>query len=88
MASLRKIAKTAGVTVGNLYHYFKNKDEIFYVIVEPAVKEFLFLLRDHRKEYPKIHEKFRVNQIFSNIEPYIDILSEKVMFYKDNLLLL
>jgi len=37
--SMRSIALTAGVTVGNLYRYFKNKDDLFNVIIQPAFQE-------------------------------------------------
>jgi len=33
-ASLRKIAKKAGISVSNLYNYFKNKDEIFCFLLK------------------------------------------------------
>lgn len=38
-ASMRSIALSAGVTVGNLYRYFKNKDDLFKVIIQPAFEE-------------------------------------------------
>ena len=37
--SMRSIALSAGVTVGNIYRYFKNKDDIFNVIIQPAFQE-------------------------------------------------
>jgi len=37
--SMRSIALSAGVTVGNLYRYFKNKDDLFNVIIQPAFQE-------------------------------------------------
>jgi AcrR family transcriptional regulator len=37
--SMRSVALSAGVTVGNLYRYFKNKDDIFNVIIQPAFQE-------------------------------------------------
>jgi len=38
-SSMRSIALSAGVTVGNLYRYFKNKDDLFQVIIQPAFEE-------------------------------------------------
>ena len=37
--SMRSIASRAELTVGNLYRYFKNKDELFNVIIQPAFQE-------------------------------------------------
>ena len=37
--SMRSIASGAGVTVGNLYRYFKDKDDLFQVIIRPAFQE-------------------------------------------------
>ena len=36
-ASLRNIAKKAGITVGNLYRYYKNKEDINLQIVGPTL---------------------------------------------------
>ena len=35
-ASMREIAKSAGMTVGNLYRYFRGKEALFYSIISPA----------------------------------------------------
>lgn len=35
-ASMREVAKKAGINVGNIYHYFENKQALFADIVEPA----------------------------------------------------
>jgi len=43
-ASMRNIAKKANMTVGNLYHYFANKDEIIQYIVSPTLKQINDLL--------------------------------------------
>ena len=36
-ASMRKIAKKAGISVSNIYNYFKRKDEIFKEIIYPTI---------------------------------------------------
>lgn len=36
-SSMRKIANNANMTVGNLYRYFKNKDELISFIVKPVL---------------------------------------------------
>lgn len=38
-ASMRRIAAEAGMTAGNLYRYFENKDQLIQVITQPALAE-------------------------------------------------
>lgn len=35
-ASIKNISLNAGVAIGNIYRYFKNKEELFSAIVEPV----------------------------------------------------
>lgn len=37
--SISRISKECGVSVGNIYNYYKSKDELFYTVVSPAVIE-------------------------------------------------
>lgn len=39
-ASMRVLAKNAGVTTGAIYRYFPNKDALFLAVTESAVKAF------------------------------------------------
>lgn len=39
--SMRKIATAAGVSVGTLYLYFENKDQLFYAVQDVAFNHFL-----------------------------------------------
>lgn len=45
-ASMRSIAKNANMTVGNLYRYFKSKEEINLYIVAPTFKKIDALLKN------------------------------------------
>lgn len=45
-ASMRMIAGNAGVAIGNVYRYFKNKDELFNAIMEPVYTRFVSLVLD------------------------------------------
>ena len=38
-ASMREIAQTAGIAAGNIYNYFKNKEEVFSTLIEPVLRE-------------------------------------------------
>lgn len=45
-ATMSVIATRAGVSTGNLYHYFTNKDDLFYsVITDHFVSSFVHVLR-------------------------------------------
>lgn len=46
-ASLRNIAKTSGTTIGNLYHYFDNKEALFDELVKGEYQGFIMLLNNH-----------------------------------------
>lgn len=49
-ASLRNIAKQAGVTTGAIYGYFKDKDEIFVQLVQEVIEGFYRLLERIERE--------------------------------------
>ncbi|MFD1136590.1 helix-turn-helix domain containing protein [Paenibacillus urinalis] len=40
-SSMRRIAGTAGITTGNIYRYFKNKDDLFHAVLEPTFVKFI-----------------------------------------------
>ena len=46
-ASLRVIAKESGTTIGNLYHYFANKEALFDELVKNEYIAFLYLMEHH-----------------------------------------
>lgn len=45
--SMRSIAKQAGVTLSNIYNYFRNKDEIFVAVLTPLLNAFEQLSEKH-----------------------------------------
>ncbi|WP_407311681.1 TetR/AcrR family transcriptional regulator [Desulfosporosinus sp. SB140] len=49
-ASMRAIADNAGVAIGNVYRYFKNKEDLFNEIVEPAYQCFLGMEKIHKED--------------------------------------
>jgi len=57
-ASMRQIANTAGITPGNIYRYFKNKEELFHELLHPVHEKFLKYLMDIQKE---IEENLSLN---------------------------
>lgn len=47
-SSMRKIAKEAGIAVGNLYRYYKNKEDLFDVVVGPAFDKLVNFITHHK----------------------------------------
>jgi len=47
-SSMRSIAEASGVTVGNVYRYFKNKEDLFYEVVAEAYNSIMEIIdMDH-----------------------------------------
>ncbi|SCZ10727.1 TetR/AcrR family transcriptional regulator [Alkaliphilus peptidifermentans] len=46
-ASLRKIVKAAGTTIGNFYNYFESKELLFEELVEEEYKGFIYFIKHH-----------------------------------------
>ena len=77
-ASLRNIAKGANITVGNLYRYFANKDDIIDTIVNPPLFELNELVRKLTNE--KINLQIKVENVGLSIDDISEILD--VMSYE------
>lgn len=45
--SMREIAGAVGVGVGNIYNYFRNKDELFCEVVRPVLHAMEAMLQEH-----------------------------------------
>jgi len=45
----RHIADIAGVSVGSLYEYFKNKEEIYDAMAKSFVKEVLDMVKERKR---------------------------------------
>jgi len=48
-ASMRKIAKDANVAIGNVYRYFKSKEDLFYEVVDPAYNSLINIKENNYK---------------------------------------
>ncbi len=46
-ASIRKIVKQAGTTIGNFYNYFANKEALFEELVNEEYHEFINFIQHH-----------------------------------------
>jgi AcrR family transcriptional regulator len=86
--SLREIASRAGVTKGNIYTYFRNKDELFCELVRPILNVIEHSLREQpdfefiQNYIRNIDESAKIS--LARMSQYVHILTE----YTDELKLL
>ena len=84
-ASMRDIAKNANVGLSNIYNYFRNKDEIFLAIVNPAKDGiFAFVTEKHTEKYIDFEFMSTFTSQEESVESYIQLLVK----YKEELRLL
>ena len=66
-ASMRKIASIANMTVGNLYRYFKNKDELINYIIQPALTRINKIIYKHTNQTIDLNNpNFDLSKLTSN----------------------
>jgi|AntAceMinimDraft_17_1070374.scaffolds.fasta_scaffold05671_3 AcrR family transcriptional regulator len=67
-SSMRVIAKSSGMTVGNLYRYYQNKEHLFKEIVNPAYQEITTFIKEFARQdqsnYNKNKEMNSFIQVF------------------------
>ncbi|MBH1939999.1 TetR/AcrR family transcriptional regulator [Mobilitalea sibirica] len=74
-ASMRVIASNAGIAIGSVYRYFKNKDELFNSIVDPIYTSFTSM----------ILELYQTEGVISRMHSIAKEITDKVMeFYEEH----
>lgn len=81
-ANMRNIAKKSKMTVGNIYRYFKNKEELFDIVVQPAYKEIINLIRVEN------HLKINYEEHFEYVEPILIQFTEICEKYPKEIVLI
>lgn len=76
-ASLRRICAGAGVTTGALYFFFKDKEDLFAVIVEQPFNELKRLLQEH---FATEHE-IPLPEMYKHIEDGHDEISAALIHH-------
>ena len=67
-ASMRDISKHAGISVGNLYRYFPNKEALFDYIVDPLVKSIEKKMKNPERKMPFLDiNLMQENELIENI---------------------
>ena len=83
--SMRTISAKSGIVLGNIYNYFKTKDDIFYAVLKPL----LAVLHERMASYHI--EKDKIDKVGFSMQGQKDLLREtlKIIFlYKEELKLL
>lgn len=83
--SMRTISAKSGIVLGNIYNYFKTKDDIFHAVLKPL----LAVLHERMASY-RI-EKDKIDKVGFSMQGQKDLLREtlKIIFlYKEELKLL
>lgn len=71
-ASMRTIAHNAGVALGNVYRYFKNKDELFNEVIEPVYTQLMTVLFDVGKT-DDAEQRIQVLYIMDIVEKIMEV---------------
>ncbi len=64
--SLRQIANSANITVGNIYRYFENKEALFWAVVEPAWEDIKQIIQNQEDSYEK-WDTDHIQQLAANL---------------------
>lgn len=78
LSSTRRIAASAGTTIGNMYKYFQSKDEIFEQLVSEVKAQLYLFIKEHEEESGENSGAQHKLQLFVNM------MSD----YRDEMLLL
>ena len=82
-ASIRKIARQAGVTSAALYRHCTDKEDLFSQLVEPSLHEFRRWRKNHiATKYSQIEEKVSAAELMKNND--IDMISEIIYPHRED----
>lgn len=67
-ASMRVIASKANTTLGNIYHYYKNKEGILDVLLEEPIHTLQEMVNEHTKLQDRLYTAGEILDSFGTIE--------------------
>ncbi|MFZ3589916.1 TetR/AcrR family transcriptional regulator [Bacillus sp. DJP31] len=73
-SSMRRIASSAGITTGNIYRYFRNKDDLFRELLHPTYEKFVEYTLNIKEEIEKTYTR-DATEVFQ----YIRMVDETVV---------
>lgn len=72
-ATVREIAKDAGLTIGNLYDYIKTKEDILYLVYKEIVSEYSDTLLDDESITSMTDPK---EQLVASVDVMLDVANQ------------
>ena len=85
-SSMRTIAKKANTTIGNIYHYFSNKEAILEVLMEEPIQSIHKVVDNHMQAHVRIYSYDELKKALDEIEDIID--DSDLMYLMDERLLI
>ena len=83
--SIRTVARRAGIAAGNVYNYFRSKDELFCEVLRPLLNELNRYILSHNEER---HLSIEVFDALDFQNEYIGAMKRMVRLYRPELRLL
>lgn len=77
--SMRNIASKSNITVGNLYRYFKSKEDLSSFIVGPALEKINRLVRELTNDQIDIYNTDNINLTSEQIRDMLDKLGDGIV---------
>lgn len=71
-SSMRTIAKKANTTIGNIYHYFPNKEAILEVLMEEPIESMHKVIDNHMAEQKRIYSYDELKEALDSMEDIVD----------------
>jgi len=87
-ASMRDIAREVGISTGNIYNYFKGKDELFSAVVQPVTHSFHVMLEQHHGlECSSIYDMLTEEYLRHTTDEYLNLIHRHrtllgILFFK------
>lgn len=73
-ASMRSIAEKSGIAAGNLYRYFKSKEDLFYTVISPAYQKIIELTEE---KYPGLNNSEEGHKFVEHIANQLILINRE-----------
>lgn len=85
-ASMRVIARKANTTLGNIYHYYRNKEAILTEILTEPLKGLQKMVKEHMKLQTEVYSMQELLEVLNEVEDLMDY--EEFQYLMDKRLLI